>query len=197
MMIRAVCLFRRVLTGTWILVLVGLIGVAAFTRLTTTFVLRGGSMEPAIPVGSLISLETVPASRIRANDVVTLRSDNGVVITHRVVHAVQLPDGLFFEVKGDANTASDPALVPARAVLGRVAMHLPWAGYLAAMLGTASGLISLLALLAAGLVAIWLAEEVEADIEVRLAEEQIRLAKRARGAPGAQRGEKAHDGAIA
>jgi len=197
MLIRAVALFRRILTGAWILALVGLIGLAAFTRLNTTLVLRGGSMEPAIPVGSLVSLETVPPTNIHAGDVVTVESDNGVVITHRVVRAVLLPDGLFFEIKGDANTTPDPMLVPARAVLGRVATHLPWAGYLAAMLATASGLISLLSLLAAGLVAIWLAEEYEAELETRLAEDQIRLTKRGRGAQGAEGGERSRDGAVA
>jgi len=196
MLIRATALVRRVLTGAWIVALVGLIGLAAFTRLNTTYVLRGGSMEPEIPLGSLVSLETIPAEGIHEGDVVTIRSDTGVVITHRVVRAVQLPDGLFFEVKGDANPASDPTLVPARAVLGRVATHLPWAGYLAVMLGTASGLISLLALMAAGLAAIWLTEEFEADLEARLGARPSGPARRGARAQGAD-GEGSHDGAVA
>lgn len=193
MVIPAVAFLRRVLTGAWILLLVGLIGLAAFTRLNTTFVIQGRSMEPAIPLGSLVALETVPAVAIRAGEVVTIRADNGVVITHRVVRAVKLPDGIFFEIKGDANATPDPMLVPARSVIGLVSVHLPAAGYLAAMLGTASGLISLLSLLAAGLLVIWLVEEVEAE----LIEERIRLAKRALELRGAAVAERSPDGAIA
>ncbi|HEY4767615.1 MAG TPA: signal peptidase I [Candidatus Limnocylindria bacterium] len=193
MVIAAIVLVRRVLIGAWILVLVGLISLAVFTRLNTTFIIRGGSMEPAIPLGSLVSLDFPPANAIRAGDVVTITAENGVVITHRVVRAVELPEGRLFEVKGDANSAPDPTLVPARAVVGRVAVHLPVAGYLVAMLASVAGVISLLALLASGLLTIWLIEEFEAE----LIDERIRRERRAQEVRGAAAGGRSRHGAIA
>ncbi len=164
MLIATVRTARRVLAGLWLLVLVGLIGLAALTHLTSTFVIHGGSMEPAIPIGSLIVESPVAPEAVRAGDVITIRADNGVVVTHRVTRAVELKGERYFETKGDANPAPDPVLVPARAVVGRVTAHLAWIGYLAAMLGTPFGLFSLLAFLVAGLLAIWLAEELEEDL---------------------------------
>src|SRR3989304_9225382 len=93
MVIAAIVLVRRVLIGAWVLVLVGLIGLAVSPRLNTTFIIRGGSMEPAIPLGSLVSLDFPPANAIRAGDVVTITAENGGVIPHRVVRAAELPGG--------------------------------------------------------------------------------------------------------
>lgn len=210
MLIAAVATLRRILTGAWVLVLLGLIGLAVFTRLNTTFVIRGGSMEPSIPLGSLVVLETVAPAEIRPGDAVTIRADNGVVVTHRVTRTMDLADGRFVEVKGDANQTADPNLVPVRAVQGRVASVVPRLGYLAAMMGTASGLISLLALLAAGMLGIWMIEELEAElIEDRILRENAEraaAAQRQERAPlpgaahptaGADAAERVRDGAIA
>lgn len=211
MLIAVVATLRRILTGAWILLLLGLIGLAVFTRVNTTFVIRGGSMEPSIPLGSLVVLEPVSGGEIRAGDVVTLRGDNGAVVTHRVTRNVELADGRFLETKGDANATPDPNLVPVRAVEGRVAGVMPGLGYLASMLGTVSGLISLLALLAAGMLGIWIVDEVEAElvddrIRVQQAERAADALRRERPAlPGAAQGgspatgsdERASDGAVA
>jgi len=164
MLIATVRTVRRALTGLWLLVLFGLIGLAALTHVATTFVIRGGSMEPAIPLGSLIVESPVAPEAVEVGDVITIRADNGVVVTHRVTRAVELKGERYFETKGDANQQPDPVLVPARAVVGRVTTHLASVGYLAVMLGTASGLISLLAFLAAGMLVTWFLEELEDDL---------------------------------
>jgi signal peptidase I len=155
---------RRVLTACWLLVVGGLLAIGAVTHLATTFVIRGGSMEPALPIGSLIVEEVVSQDAIAIGDVITVRADNGVLLSHRVSRVLDLADGRYFELKGDANATPDPALVPSRAVIGRAAAYLPVAGYLAAMLGTPSGLISLLAMVGSGLALIWLAEELEQEM---------------------------------
>ena len=79
----------------------------------------------------------------------------------RVAH---LAEGTYFEVKGDANRTPDPMLIPATAVIGRVATHLAVVGYLVAMLGTPSGLLSLLSLVATGLLLILLTESLEDEL---------------------------------
>lgn len=165
MLIGTVANLRRLLMAVWMLSLAGLIALAALSHLGTTFIIRGASMGTAVPIGSLVSESEVAVSAIRPGDVVTIRTDNGLVVTHRVIRVVDLADGRFLELKGDANAVPDPALVPARALVGRVSMVLPRAGYLAAMLATPTGLFSLLAFLAAGLLGVWLLEELESELE--------------------------------
>jgi signal peptidase len=142
---------------------VGLIGIAlfgvllAFTLFThlapltgrQLFIVGGGSMEPSIPLGSLVIATPVDALTIAPGDVVTIRADNGVVITHRVRRVVDLAEGRFFELKGDANPGVDVTLVPARAIVGAADRYLPFAGYAQGYLATVPGLVSVLAALGA------------------------------------------------
>lgn len=109
-------------------------------------VIRGGSMEPAVPRGSLVLLGG-GADSVDAGAVVTVRADNGVLVTHRVVRVVNGAERQL-ELKGDANEAVDPVLVPARSVVGRVTSVFPLGGYIAALAGQPSGLVSLGSLLA-------------------------------------------------
>lgn len=161
---RLVTVARRAITVTWLLLVIGLLGVAACTHLATTFAIRGGSMEPAIPFGSLIVDEPVSDDALRVGDVVTARADNGVVVSHRISRIAEVGGERYLEMKGDANPTPDPVLVPTRAVIGRVALSLPYLGFLAVMLGTPSGLLSLLAMLGAGLLLILLAEQLEDEL---------------------------------
>lgn len=171
---------RRATTVLWLGLIAVLIGLVPVTRLTTTDVIHGGSMAPTIPFGSLVIVEGVAPNAVAVGDVVTVRAENGVVITHRVTRTIQLPGGHYLEVKGDANPTPDPVLVPAGAVIGRVAVHIPIVGYLAGMLGTSVGLVSLLALVAAGLLTILLAEGLEDELAER---ERTRGAASPEGSP--------------
>ncbi len=155
---------RRLLSLAWLSALVALIGLAAWSHVGGAVVVAGDSMAPALPRGSLIQLAAIDAERIRAGDVVTVRADNGVLVTHRVVRVADLPAGRHLELRGDANPTPDPVLVPAGAVVGRVGLVIPVAGYVIGMLGSMPGLLSIISLLAAGMLAIWLLEDVEAAI---------------------------------
>lgn len=108
------------------------------------FTIAGGSMEPAIPMGSLVAVTRTDPMAIVVGDVVTIRADNGVVITHRVSRVIDRSDGRFFELKGDANASPDPVLAPARAIVGRVAESIPVAGYLRVFLSTTPGIVAAL-----------------------------------------------------
>ena len=110
------------------------------------FTISGGSMEPAIRIGSMVAVSRTDPTTVVAGDVVTIRGDNGVVITHRVARVIVLPEGRFFELKGDANVTPDPVLAPARAIVGRVSEIVPAAGYLRAFLATIPGVIAALSL---------------------------------------------------
>ena len=136
----------------------------------TTFVVAGGSMEPAIPMGSVVLTSPVAPDGLRTGDVVSLQTGpERAVFTHRIVRLATLPDGPYIETKGDANPAVDPALVAATDVIGRVDLSVPYAGYGVALLSTIQGLLFVCSLAALLLVAAWLLESVEDDMRVSMA----------------------------
>lgn len=97
-----------------------------------------GSMEPALPEGSLIFVRAVPAGDIQVGDVITfyatLAGHDGVLNTHRVTQVVDEGGTLSFLTKGDANAIGDTQPVQAEQVLGRVALCSPGLGGAIALL---------------------------------------------------------------
>ena len=86
-----------------------------------------GSMEPEIPVGSVIYVAAAQPEDIREEDVIAFRSGD-TIITHRVVTNRKL-DGEFV-TKGDANELEDMNSVPYENLVGRVEHHFPIVGRL-------------------------------------------------------------------
>ena len=131
-----------------------LVGFSLFTHAVPLtgrelFTIIGGSMEPSIPVGSLVIATPVDAMTVAVGDIVTIRDDNGTVVTHRVTRVVDAVGGRSFEMKGDANQAPDGGLVPARALVGAAGQFVPYAGYARAFLSTLTGLIATFSFLVA------------------------------------------------
>lgn len=130
-----------------------------------TFVVAGRSMEPTIHLGSVVITQPVVPADLRAGDVVSLRvGAQDAVFTHRIARVATAADGSrWIETKGDANPSADPTLVPASAVLGRVAVAVPYLGYLVQLLATAQGIALLVSLGLVTLLGAWLLEELEND----------------------------------
>jgi signal peptidase len=159
---------RAALGLAWFMLFATLLSAAAlphFVRMAggDAFVIRGGSMEPAIPLGSLIVVSEIEPIAANVGDVITVRADNGVVYSHRISEVVGDGDERRFRLRGDANDAPDGRLVPARALLGRVDAHLPFAGYLVALLALPSGVMSVMSMFGSLLLAYWLLEDIDAD----------------------------------
>ena len=160
---RLITALRRALTVLWFAMVVGLIGLVLYTRVASVLVIQGGSMAPAMPSGSLITISPQPPEEIQIGAVITAVADNGVAVTHRVTKVIDGEDGRSFELRGDANPAPDPVLVPARAVMGVVQSSVPNLGYVVALLGMPSGVLTLFSLLATIVVGIWLLEDLERE----------------------------------
>ena len=124
-------------------------------------VVRGGSMEPAIGLGSVIDVVHVQPADLRPGDIVTLKDAAGTLVSHRINRVVTLPDGIYIETKGDANNAPDAVLVPASQVVGRVEASIPKVGYLLYLLTLPTGILTLMCIALTMLFGIWLLEEVE------------------------------------
>ncbi len=84
-----------------------------------------GSMEPTLPVGTLLITQEMDIESIQTEDIICFRSKDsqmlGRVITHRVVQVMDDMDGsIRLLTKGDANLAADGYYVTADNFIGRV-----------------------------------------------------------------------------
>jgi signal peptidase len=121
-----------------------------------TYVVQSGSMEPAIPTGSVVFVEDVPAERIEEGDVITFADGRGsATTTHRVVEKHVAGSSLRFETKGDANEERDPEPVYRDEVVGVVAFSVPYVGYLTAFASTRLGWLTFVVLP----VTVWIGSE--------------------------------------
>ena len=100
-----------------------------------------GSMEPAIPTGSMVFVKGMEAAEVEEEDVIAFYGgpDSNAIITHRVVeNRVVMGE---FVTKGDANEDVDMNPVNYQEFLGRVDLSIPVLGTLAQMLTTTTGKI--------------------------------------------------------
>lgn len=98
-----------------------------------------GSMEPAIPTGSLVYIREAEPERIQEGDVIAFygAADSASIITHRVVeNRVVMGE---FVTKGDANQTPDMNPVPYARLIGKVERSIPKAGAIAAVFTSARG----------------------------------------------------------
>lgn len=97
----------------------------------SSYVVTGGSMEPAIHKGSLVLVQPVSPSEVKVGDVITFQQYDQTT-THRVIGVTQDARGLVFKTKGDANSVADPEDKTFPGAVGIVRGTLPLAGYIAA-----------------------------------------------------------------
>lgn len=91
------------------------------------YALGSGSMQPAVPAGSVIVVRPTPDEGVSVGDIVAVETARGVLV-HRVVAVAA--DGAL-TLKGDANEVADARAWPASSAVGTVAYAIPLAGYLA------------------------------------------------------------------
>lgn len=85
------------------------------------FIVTSGSMEPAVPTGSIIY--TVGKKVYEKGDVIAFSSNNES-ISHRIVGLSKLGPQIYFSTKGDANTLQDGDLVLPQSVYGKIVFVL-------------------------------------------------------------------------
>ncbi|MCI8513295.1 MAG: signal peptidase I [Lachnospiraceae bacterium] len=129
-----------------------------------------GSMEPEIPVGSILYVEEVRADEVQAEDVIAFQSGDSV-ITHRVVKN-RLVEGEFV-TKGDANAAEDLKTVPYGSLIGRVKYHFPVLGKLMVLYTSAIGKVYVIGFAACGALLNLLAGRIRARNRLAGDEERV------------------------
>jgi signal peptidase len=129
-------LFRIASLLVNVAVALALVGVILFFLLPRVLhwdmqVVMSGSMEPAMPVGSVVLVRPVDPEAVAVGDIITFRQQGSPdFVTHRVVEVLE-EESLSFRTRGDANEEPDTSLVPASALRGRVWVTIPYLGYVA------------------------------------------------------------------
>ncbi|MBI2031176.1 MAG: signal peptidase I [Candidatus Levybacteria bacterium] len=101
-----------------------------------SFVVLSGSMEPTIPVGSIIY--TQKQLWYPQGSSISFKNGNRT-ITHRVTKVTNRANTLYYQTKGDANNTVDEKEVIAKDIFGKQVFFLPYAGYLINFLKTPLG----------------------------------------------------------
>ncbi len=107
-----------------------------------------GSMEPVIPVGSMVITEPTEPEYLEERDIIDY-SSNGTVVIHRVKNNYPFEGKLV--TKGDANEQEDIVPVIYANVLGKVIYHFRYLGDIEAYLTTTAGKIYALLVIACGI----------------------------------------------
>lgn len=115
-------------------------------------IFRSGSMSPTIQTGALAVARHVEAPYLEVGDVVSVPTESGTRVTHRIVGIDRIGGEVSLELRGDANPTPDPQRYRV-AEADRVVLAVPRLGFAASWIGSPAGLF-LLGLLAALLVGI-------------------------------------------
>ena len=129
---------KKLFKTLYYLVIAGILGVALL-MIVSIFPIPGniavkvvlsGSMEPAIPVGSVIVVK--PVESYIVGDVITFGKDTKTDIptTHRIVDVRIEGEETFFKTQGDANEDPDMSELKESAIAGKVLVTIPFLGYL-------------------------------------------------------------------
>ena len=107
-----------------------------------------GSMEPTIPVGSMVYIDgKVEEEDIKKDDIIAFNSGSEIVV-HRVLDNLILEGQ--FRTKGDANPEEDLNEIPYEDYRGKVVRHFPYIGQIIMIFTTGVGKISVLCFAACG-----------------------------------------------
>ncbi|MDY0235906.1 MAG: signal peptidase I [Gudongella sp.] len=147
-------IISNILFAIFMLVMVFLIFITAQSRLTgmepslfgnRLYVVDSGSMEPTMPVNSLIIVNERTPDQINLGDILTYYgADSKTRVTHRVIEIG--PNNDYFITQGDANNVEDAMPVERENVIGIVAVTIPLVGYAFRFLSSTPGIVFLLSI---------------------------------------------------
>ena len=127
------------------LVYVFIFGMILFVAVVLVFrwklyCVQTGSMEPTLPVGSMIVVEKVDFDHLQEGDIITFTTGENTVVTHRLTEIDR--NTQLLTTKGDKNNVAD-APVSYGHVIGRVKFFVPGIGKAVLLLDTRFGKLML------------------------------------------------------
>lgn len=140
----------------------------------TPYIIISGSMEPKIPINSIIVTKKVDKDKIEVGDIVSyVPNGSNKVVTHRVVKMTYLPtenwngknidassdrgvtekdSEILYEMKGDSNIYSDGFLITYSQIKGKYLFTIPILGKIVSLAKTPQGVVILFACMIAAYV---------------------------------------------
>ena len=126
-----------VFVGAWVL------GKQGIINPIFPFVVLSGSMEPAVPTGSVVFVSPKPFG-YAVGDIITFNRGGKDYTTHRVSGLVDESGQIAYQTQGDANNAPDPQTVAKKDIKGAVILTVPYIGYAVSQTKTPYGFILLI-----------------------------------------------------
>lgn len=139
---------RRILGLAGVLAVCVILGLGAFAwaQGLRAYMVRTGSMSPAIRPGDLVIDQPVAdRTALHVGDVITFHPQPQTTETHRVARLG--PNGIV--TQGDANRTPDVGSIQEAAVVGRVLLTVPYGGFVAYYFRQPTGIASLILFLLA------------------------------------------------
>jgi signal peptidase len=101
-----------------------------------------GSMEPAIPVGSIVVIKPANPETLKIGDIICFKLSESAItsVTHRIFNITDQG----FITKGDANEDPDQWIVKKENVIGKVILTVPFIGYIGYFVRIPTGFILLI-----------------------------------------------------
>ncbi|MEM0007817.1 MAG: signal peptidase I [Candidatus Bathyarchaeia archaeon] len=111
-----------------------------------------GSMEPTIPVGSIVVIKPANPETLKVGDIICFKveTEHPTTVTHRIIGITSQG----FITKGDANEDPDTWIVKKQDVIGKVIAIIPYIGYLGYFVRTPIGFTLLIIIPATLIIAI-------------------------------------------
>lgn len=136
---------NKILKGIFAIAILIILPIVVFTFITAkinflgiqSFVVLSGSMQPTLPVGSVIY--TQQQTTYQKGDIIAFK-EGDVNVTHRIIKVNR--DGSF-STRGDANNATDSKAVIKSNILGKNVFFLPYLGKAIIFLKTPLGFFSI------------------------------------------------------
>lgn len=100
-----------------------------------------GSMDPGIKAGDVIFAKSIDADSVKIGDVITYKTENNDLITHRVTNVKIENKNIYFITKGDSNNVEDSKPVPYSNVVGILAFRIPYGGWVLEFVNSKVGII--------------------------------------------------------
>ena len=97
-----------------------------------------GSMEPDIPVGSIVIARPVEAGTLEVGDIITYQLQGDTMVTHRITRILEEQQQVI--TKGDANDVEDGDPVAYSRIVGKIVLHLPYLGFISIYAKTPLGI---------------------------------------------------------
>lgn len=125
-MIKTIC---NIISGTILVFLVAFAALLFAPKIAgyESMAVISGSMEPKIPIGALVLVDSQGAKDVKIGDSISYKLSADTVVTHRVVEINEATQEII--TKGDANNTNDGKPVRFENVMGKVVFTIPYLGY--------------------------------------------------------------------